>query len=97
MLTSCQVNPHQFSARVVDFGLSRSNTAAEHVSQNMYGTITHMAPEVMAGENTGKVGKTCKQDLPCWCRHLQQHSNASAYSSLPLCPRVAMLCPQHLA
>lgn len=51
MLTSCQVNPHHFSARVVDFGLARSNSPVDRVTQNMYGTVTHMAPELMAGSS----------------------------------------------
>ena len=55
MLTSCQVNPHRFSARVVDFGLARSSDPVQRVSENMYGTITHMAPEMMTGSSAGPV------------------------------------------
>ena len=55
MLTACQVNPHQFSARVVDFGLARSSSPAQRISENMYGTITHMAPEMMAGASASPV------------------------------------------
>lgn len=55
MLTSCQVNPHHFSARVVDFGLARSSSPIERVTENMYGTVTHMAPEVMSGASAGPV------------------------------------------
>lgn len=55
MLTSCQLNPHHFTARVVDFGLACSNSPVDRVTQNMYGTVTHMAPELMAGAPAGPV------------------------------------------
>ena len=55
MLTSCSINPHGFQAKVGDFGLSREASASARVAGNLYGTITHMAPEVMLLAEAGLV------------------------------------------
>lgn len=69
MLTSCQVNPHHFSARVVDFGLARSSSPVDRVTQNMYGTVTHMAPELMAGASAGPVSNLFVTRMNRKCCH----------------------------
>lgn len=53
MLTSCSINPHGFQAKVGDFGLSRDADASAKIAGNVYGTITHMAPEVMLEATLG--------------------------------------------
>ena len=60
MLTSCSINPHGFQAKVGDFGLSREASASARVAGNLYGTITHMAPEVMLQAQAGPVS------MPGW-------------------------------
>lgn len=55
MLTSCSINPHGFQAKVGDFGLSREASASGRLAGNVYGTITHMAPEVMLAAQMGPV------------------------------------------
>ena len=55
MLTSCSINPHGFQAKVGDFGLSRESDAPARIAGNLYGTITHMAPEVMMEAQIGPV------------------------------------------
>lgn len=55
MLTSCSINPHGFQAKVGDFGLSRDADASAKIAGNVYGTITHMAPEVMLEATLGPV------------------------------------------
>ena len=55
MLTSCCINPHGFQVKVGDFGLSREASASARVAGNLYGTITHMAPEVMLQAQAGPV------------------------------------------
>ena len=55
MLTSCSINPHGFQAKVGDFGLSRKADAPARIAGNLYGTITHMAPEVMLHAHMGQV------------------------------------------
>lgn len=61
MLTSCSFNPHGFQAKVGDFGLSREASASGRLAGNLYGTITHMAPEVMLAAQMGPVSSniTC--------------------------------------
>ncbi|KAL3147321.1 hypothetical protein ABBQ32_002806 [Trebouxia sp. C0010 RCD-2024] len=53
MLTSSPINPHGFQAKVGDFGLSREANASARLAGNVYGTITHMAPEVMLHAHIG--------------------------------------------
>jgi serine/threonine protein kinase len=55
MLTSCSINPHGFQAKVGDFGLSRDADASARIAGNLYGTISHMAPEVMLEAQLGPV------------------------------------------
>lgn len=55
MLTSSPINPHGFQAKVGDFGLSREANASARLAGNVYGTITHMAPEVMLHAHIGPV------------------------------------------
>ena len=55
LLTSSSINPHGFQAKVGDFGLSREANASARLAGNVYGTITHMAPEVMLHANMGPV------------------------------------------
>ena len=55
MLKSCSINPHGFQAKVGDFGLSRESDAPARIAGNLYGTITHMAPEVMMEAQIGPV------------------------------------------
>ena len=55
MLASCSINPHGFQAKVGDFGLSREASASARVAGNLYGTITHMAPEIMLQAQAGLV------------------------------------------
>ncbi len=45
MLSSSSVNPHGFTAKVGDYGLARKNGPA--LPNNVYGTVTHMPPEVL--------------------------------------------------
>ena len=77
MLTSCSINPHGFQAKVGDFGLSRTGSATARIAGNLYGTITHMAPEVMVQAQLGPVSipllvlalllchQVCKRAVPC--------------------------------
>lgn len=61
MLTSSPINPHGFQAKVGDFGLSREANASARLAGNVYGTITHMAPEVMLHAHMGPV--SCASDF----------------------------------
>ena len=79
-LTSCSINPHGFRAKVGDFGLSREANASARVAGNLYGTITHMAPEAMLQAQAGPVsmlwggggmgggGNRCDHSLLLDCR-----------------------------
>ena len=68
MLTSCSINPHGFQAKVGDFGLSREADAPARVAGNLYGTVTHMAPEVMLEAQMGPV--SFRSQKMCMCRLL---------------------------
>lgn len=60
MLTTSSINPHGFQAKVGDFGLSREANASARLAGNLYGTITHMAPEVMLHAHMTPVScRTC--------------------------------------
>jgi serine/threonine protein kinase len=49
LITSDASEPHGCVARVADFGLSRAlGMGLSHLSTRTYGTVTHMAPELLA-------------------------------------------------
>ena len=74
MLTSCSINPHGFQAKLGDFGLSRTANASARVAGNVYGTITHMAPEVMIEAEIGPVSACILCPHP-YCVHTYTESS----------------------
>lgn len=66
MLTSCSINPHGFQAKLGDFGLSRTANASARVAGNVYGTITHMAPEVMIEAEIGPAADVYSFGVLLW-------------------------------
>ena len=59
LLTSSHKSPHGFEAKISDFGLARDIGTATKLETRTYGTITHMAPEVLASDYISKVGVPC--------------------------------------
>jgi len=60
LLCNSDADERGFSAKVADFGLSRT-LGAEPVDVNTYGTVTHMPPELLTtGEHPGTL------DLHIW-------------------------------
>ena len=55
MLTVDSDSPHGFCAKVADFGMARNMDAQARLQVNSYGTITHMAPEVLKFGTLSKV------------------------------------------
>ena len=55
LLTSSHKSPHGFEAKISDFGLARDIGTATKLETRTYGTITHMAPEVLASDYISKV------------------------------------------
>lgn len=55
LLTSSNKSPHGFEAKISDFGLARDIGTATKLETRTYGTITHMAPEVLASDYISKV------------------------------------------
>lgn len=58
-------NRHKFCAKVADFGLARDLGVVSRVETRTYGTLTHMAPEVLSSDIVSKV-RACAKD----CRDL---------------------------
>jgi mitogen-activated protein kinase kinase kinase 11 len=54
LLTGSPAWPNGFSAKVADFGLSRSMADASRVETSTYGTITHQPPETLAQGTVSK-------------------------------------------
>ena len=48
-------NRHKFCAKVADFGLARDLGVVSRVETRTYGTLTHMAPEVLSSDTVSKV------------------------------------------
>ena len=59
LLTSSHKSPHGFEAKISDFGLARDIGTATKLETRTYGTITHMAPEVLASDYISKVSGIC--------------------------------------
>jgi len=56
LLCSNTDNRHKFCAKVADFGLARDLGVVSRVETRTYGTLTHMAPEVLTSDFVSKVG-----------------------------------------
>ena len=52
--SSCESN-HGFQAKISDFGMARDLGTMTKLETTTYGTITHMAPEVLASDYISKV------------------------------------------
>ena len=46
---------HRFGAKVADFGLARDISVVSRLETRTYGTMTHMAPEVLSSDTLSKV------------------------------------------
>ena len=57
LLDSSHRNGHGFEAKISDFGLARNIGMATKLETRTYGTITHMAPEVLACDYVSKVSQ----------------------------------------
>ena len=55
LLSSSGESPHGFRAKISDFGLARDIGTATKLETRTYGTITHMAPEVLTSDYISKV------------------------------------------
>ena len=55
LLNSTPAAPHGFEAKISDFGLARDIGTATKLETRTYGTITHMAPEMLASDYISKV------------------------------------------
>lgn len=55
LLHSAPGAPHRFSAKVADFGLARDISVVSRLETRTYGTMTHMAPEVLSSDTLSKV------------------------------------------
>ena len=55
LLSSSTDNRHKFCAKVADFGLARDLGVVSRVETRTYGTLTHMAPEVLSADMVSKV------------------------------------------
>lgn len=65
LLNSSADSAHGFEAKIADFGMARDLGAAAMLKTCSYGTITHMAPEVLAEERVSRV---------CQILDLRRHS-----------------------
>ncbi|KAK9916182.1 hypothetical protein WJX75_009766 [Coccomyxa subellipsoidea] len=54
LLSSSTDNRHKFCAKVADFGLARDLGVVSRVETRTYGTLTHMAPEVLSADMVSK-------------------------------------------
>ncbi len=55
LLSSSSESPHGFRVKISDFGLARNIGTATKLETCAYGTITHMAPEVLTSDYISKV------------------------------------------
>jgi len=58
LLNSSADSAHGLEAKIADFGMARDLGAAAMLETRSYGTITHMAPEVLAEERVSRVRPT---------------------------------------
>ena len=58
LLNSSADSAHGFEVKIADFGMARDLGAAAMLETRSYGTITHMAPEVLAEERVSRVWPT---------------------------------------
>ncbi len=56
LLHSSEESVHGFRAKISDFGMARDIGTMTKLETSTYGTITHMAPEVLANDYISKVG-----------------------------------------
>ncbi len=66
MLCSSTLNPHGFTAKVGDFGLSRADNLGPKCPTNKYGTVTHMPPEVLLNGEVSKATDVYSFGVMLW-------------------------------
>lgn len=68
LLTSSSVNPHGFTARVIDFGLARNLDLKARTAPGRYGTITAMVRARVCIFGCVMCGHVCVSLFaPAWC------------------------------
>ena len=55
LLQSAPGSAHGFAAKVADFGLVRDFSVVSRLQTRTYGTVTHMAPEVLSSDTLSRV------------------------------------------
>ena len=88
LLTSSNKSPHGFEAKISDFGLARDIGTATKLETRTYGTITHMAPEVLASDYISKVSVL----FLCTVSLQALHRQGCAYTSLGVLPCRPQAC-----
>lgn len=68
--------PGGLVARVSDFGLARDFNVHTRIETAMYGTLTHMAPELISKGQASKVRRPFQ--LRCTYRHPRQETHVAA-------------------
>ena len=65
LLTGSPAWPNGFTAKVADFGLSRSMVDVSRAETSTYGTITHQPPEMLANGSVSKARPSTRLTDPC--------------------------------
>ena len=78
LLHSSEESAHGFQAKISDFGMARDIGTMTKLETRTYGTITHMAPEVLANDYISKVWRILSrlQCLIIWSYQLKCSSQS---------------------
>ena len=66
LLRSASGSRHGFTPKVADFGLARDFSIISRLETSMYGTMTHMAPEVLAADTLSKASDVYSFGVILW-------------------------------
>ncbi|CAL5218358.1 g20 [Coccomyxa viridis] len=66
LLHSSEESAHGFQAKISDFGMARDIGTMTKLETRTYGTITHMAPEVLANDYISKAADVYSFGVLCW-------------------------------
>jgi serine/threonine protein kinase len=77
LLRSTSDSSHGFAAKVADFGLARDFSIISRLETRTYGTMTHMAPEVLASDTLSKASDVYSFGVILWEMYTGQRAWAS--------------------